>query len=286
MRLLVFGHSGQVATELRALAGPDLEIIALGRAAADLDDPEACAAAVAGTAAEAVINAAAFTAVDRAETEEEAATRINAAAPAAMARAAAAQGTPFLHISTDYVFSGAEGPPWREEDPPGPLSAYGRSKLAGERAVMAANPQAVILRTAWVFSAHGGNFVRTMLRLGAERDHLRVVDDQIGGPTPAAAIAAALVAIARARVAGAGAPGLFHFIGSPAVSWCGFAHEIMARAGLSTPVEAISTAEFPTPARRPANAVLDCSRIAAVYGLAQPDWRDGLDAVLAALKPA
>ncbi|RMF36480.1 MAG: dTDP-4-dehydrorhamnose reductase [Alphaproteobacteria bacterium] len=280
MRVLVFGRTGQLGRELAALAGPDLDIAALGREAADLTDAAACAAAVAETGADAVINAAAFTAVDRAEAEEAAATRINAEAPAAMAAAAAARGLPFLHVSTDYVFSGVAGRPWREDDAPGPLSAYGRSKLAGERAVMAAHPQAVILRTAWVFSAHGSNFVKTMLRLAAGRERLRVVDDQKGGPTPAAAIAEALIAIARARLAGAGAPGIFHFAGTPAVSWCGFAREILARAGLSTPVDAIASAEFPTPARRPANSVLDCARIRTVYGIAQPDWREGLDAVL------
>ncbi|MEM9196248.1 MAG: dTDP-4-dehydrorhamnose reductase [Pseudomonadota bacterium] len=288
MRLLVFGRTGQLATELAALAGPgaqpDLAITALGRDRADLTDPAACARAVAETPADAVINAAAFTAVDAAESEAATAHLVNAEAPGAMAAAAAARGIPFLHVSTDYVFSGSEGPPWRETVPVGPLSAYGRSKQAGEQAVLAAGGDAVILRTAWVFSAHGRNFVKTMLRLGAERPELTVVDDQLGGPTPAAAIAEALVTLARRRLAGAGTPGIFHFAGAPAVSWCGFARAIMERAGLPARVRGIPTAEFPTPARRPANSVLDCRHIEKVHGIAQPDWQAGLDRVLAALR--
>lgn len=294
MRLLLFGHTGQVATEIRRLAGPDLAVTALGRDRADLTDPAACAAAITGADADAVINAAAYTAVDRAEDEEALAHLVNATAPGAMARAAAARGLPFLHVSTDYVFDGQGGRPWREDDPTGPLGAYGRSKLAGERAVAAAGGVHVILRTAWVFAGHGSNFVATMLRVGRDRDRLTVVDDQLGGPTPAAAIAAALVTMARglseslAEGQGAGPEktGIFHFAGSPAVSWCGFAREIFARAGWEkTPaVDPIGTADWPTPAARPASSVLDCSRIERAWGIDRPDWHAGLGPVIAELR--
>jgi len=283
-KIIMFGETGQVATELRALAGPDLAVEALGRGRADLSDPAACAAAVAATDADVVINAAAYTAVDRAESEEDLATTINGDAPGAMARACAARGIPFLHVSTDYVFDGAGARPWREDDPVGPLGAYGRSKLAGERAVAAAGGPHAILRTSWVFSAHGANFVKTMLRLGAERDALRVVDDQRGGPTAAADIAAALVAIARAFAAGRGVTGVFHFSGAPTVSWREFAEAIFREAGLSVAVEPIAAADWPTPARRPANSALDCGRLAAAYGIGQPDWRVALAKVVAAVR--
>jgi dTDP-4-dehydrorhamnose reductase len=283
MRLLVFGRTGQVARALaRAAATQGITLAALGRAEADLADPAACARAIEEAAADAVINAAAYTAVDRAETEPDLAARINAEAPGAMARAAAARGLPFLHVSTDYVFDGTPGRPWREDDPTGPLGVYGASKLAGERAVAAAGGPHAILRTAWVFSADGTNFVKTMLRLGAGRDALRVVDDQRGGPTPADAIAGALLVVARTLAEGRGTSGVFHFAGAPAVSWADFAAAIFAaRGGPAAPrIERIASSDWPTPTRRPLNSVLDCSRIRAVYGIAQPDWRAHLPAVI------
>ncbi|MBY0397759.1 MAG: dTDP-4-dehydrorhamnose reductase, partial [Thermoleophilia bacterium] len=221
---------------------------------------------------------------DLAETEETAARIVNADAPGRMARAAARLGIPFLHISTDYVFDGRMGRAWREEDPVAPLGAYGRTKLDGERQVAGAGGPHVVLRTAWVFAAHGRNFVRTMLRLGAERPELRVVADQHGGPTPAADIAGALVAILGAFRDGRGTSGVFHYAGAPATTWADFAEAILAGAGLPARVTRIGTADFPTPARRPANSVLDCGRIARTYGIAQPDWRDGLRKVLAELE--
>jgi dTDP-4-dehydrorhamnose reductase len=279
MRLAVFGRTGQVATELaRALPGARF----ITRAEADFADPDAVARAARGLDADVVINAAAHTAVDRAEGEEALATTVNGDSPGALAAVLAGRGVPLLHISTDYVFDGAPGRAWREDDPVAPLGAYGRSKLAGERQVAAAGPDHVILRTAWVFSAHGGNFVKTMLRVGAERAVLRVVADQRGGPTPARDIAAALVTIARAMVAGRGVGGVFHFAGAPPVTWADFAEAILAASRLERKpqVERITTADYPTPARRPANSVLDCTRIADVYGIAQPDWRAGLAEVL------
>ena len=277
MRLLVFGRSGQVATELARRLPPGVTARFLGRDEADLTDPAACAAQIG--ACDAVINAAAWTTVDKAETEEAAATVVNGDAPAAMARACAAQGLPFLHISTDYVFDGAGDRPFRPDDPTGPLGAYGRSKLAGETGVRDSGAQALILRTSWVVSAHGTNFVKTMLRLGRERAALNVVADQIGGATPAAAIADALIAAARAMVAGAPG-GIHHFAGSPDISWADFAREIMVRAGLSCVIHDIPTSAYPTPARRPPNSRLDCSALEQAYGIGRPDWRAGLDDIL------
>ena len=277
MRILVFGQTGQVATELARRLPAGVTARFLGRDRADLSDPAACAAQVGDC--DAVINAAAWTAVDRAETEEAAATVVNGEAPAAIARACAAKGLPFLHISTDYVFDGAGDRPFRPDDPTDPLGAYGRSKLAGEIGVRDSGARALILRTSWVVSAHGANFVKTMLRLGRERDSLNVVADQVGGPTPAAAIADALFVAARAMVGGA-AGGTHHFSGAPDTSWADFARAIMARAGLSCTINDIPTSAYPTPARRPANSRLDCSALAAAFGIARPDWRAGLDDIL------
>ncbi len=284
MRALIFGTTGQVARELALTAG-EATFVALGRDRADLSDPDACAAAVAAHDADVVINAAAYTAVDLAEDERDLAYAINAEAPGAMARAAAEKGVPFLHVSTDYVFDGAPGRPWRESDPTGPLGVYGASKLAGEEAALAAGGDATILRTAWVFSSHGKNFVKTMLAYGRDRDEMRVVGDQRGGPTPARAIAEALWTIARARRAGQGAPGVYHFAGAPAVSWAEFAEAIFAETGWEKRprVTAIATADWPTRAARPPNSVLDCGAIAEAFGIPQPDWRAGLARVLVEL---
>ena len=279
MKALVFGQSGQVAREL-ARRLPQAQF--LGRAEADLSDPAACAAAVLASDCEAVINAAAWTAVDAAEGDEAAATVVNGAAPAAMAQAAAARGVPFLHVSTDYVFDGAGDRPFHPDRPTGPLGAYGRSKLAGEVGVRAAGGRHLILRTSWVFSAHGANFVKTMLRLGREREVLRVVADQVGGPTPAAAIAEALIAAADALRDGA-AGGTHHFAGAPDVSWADFARAIMAEARLSCRIEDIASSEYPTPARRPLNSRLDCQGFEMAYGVPRPDWRQGLAEVVTEL---
>jgi dTDP-4-dehydrorhamnose reductase len=279
MRALVFGKTGQVAQELARLL-PDAQF--LGRDQADLMDPAACEAAVLASDSDLVINAAAWTAVDKAEAEEAAATMVNGQAPAAMAQAAAAKGVPFLHVSTDYVFDGAGYQPFQPEHPTAPLGAYGRSKLAGEVGVRAAGGQHLILRTSWLFSAHGANFVKTMLRLGADRDVLRVVADQIGGPTPAAAIAKALVVAAAALKDGA-AGGTHHFSGAPDASWADFARAVMDRAGLACRVEDIATADYPTPARRPHNSRLDCTAFEASFGVPRPDWRQGLYSVMTEL---
>ncbi|MBY0350624.1 dTDP-4-dehydrorhamnose reductase [Tabrizicola sp.] len=276
MRLLVFGKTGQVARELQRLA-PDATF--MGRNEADLLNPAACARAITATDASAVINAAAWTAVDKAETEEAAATVVNGEAPAAMARAAAAKGIPFLHISTDYVFDGAGDQPFTPDYPTAPQNAYGRSKMAGEQGVRAAGGPHLILRTSWVVSAHGANFVKTMLRLGAERETLNVVANQIGGPTPAAAIADALLTAAKSMIQGAPG-GTHHFSGTPDTSWAGFARAIMTEANLPCQINDIPTTEYPTPAKRPLNSRLDCSAFTSAFGIPRPDWRLGLKAIV------
>ncbi|MDF1726197.1 MAG: dTDP-4-dehydrorhamnose reductase [Sulfitobacter sp.] len=278
--ILIFGQSGQVARELALLEGTHC----LGRADVDLELPELCAEAIHTHAPRAVINAAAYTAVDRAEEEEGLATRINAEAPAAMAQACAARGIPLVHISTDYVFDGEGAEPRQPDAPTAPVNAYGRSKLAGEEAVRRSGAIHAILRTSWVVSAHGNNFVKTMLRLGAERDSLTIVADQIGGPTGAREIAAACH-----RIAGQvqGAPeqsGTYHFAGSPDTSWADFARAIFDRAGLDCTVTDIPTSDYPTPARRPLNSRLDCSTTQAAFGIERPDWRATLDHILTDLK--
>lgn len=284
MTILVFGKTGQVALELQALAPVVVPLIALGREEADLTTPGACAAAIEHYSPKAVINAAAYTAVDRAEDEEVLATQINSAAPAEMARACSERDIPFVHLSTDYVFDGSGDAPWRPEDRVAPISAYGRSKLAGELGVVEAGGRYAILRTSWVFSAHGQNFVKTMLRLGSERDQLRVVADQIGGPTPAAAIAQACLTIVKQLAEDPTKAGTYHFAGAPNASWADFARAIFAQAGLACDVVDIGTADYPTPARRPANSRLDCSATEPVFGIKQPNWQDGLAADLQELK--
>ena len=280
--IILIGRTGQVATEVQRQR-PAVRV--LGRDICELSDPPAAATALAQVigGATAVINAAAWTAVDRAEAEEPAALTVNATGPGALARVAAAAGVPFLHISTDYVFDGAGTAAFAPAAPTGPLSAYGRTKLAGEVAIRAAGGPHVILRTSWVFSAHGANFVKTMLRLGAERPAMNVVADQTGGPTPAAAIAAALLSIADAFATGQGHSGTFHLSGAPDVTWADFARATMAQANLPATVADIPTSAYPTPARRPGNSRLDCTSLTYAYGIARPDWRAGLDDVLADL---
>lgn len=272
MRILVFGKTGQVATELQRCA----DVRAFGRDQADLAQPDQCAQIIRATKPEVVINAAAHTAVDRAENEEALAQVINGDAPGVMARTAAEVGAKFLHVSTDYVFDGSGTVPWKPSDPTNPLGAYGRTKREGERQIIASGAESVILRTSWVFSAHGANFVKTMLRLGAERPNLNIVCDQIGGPTSAASIAAALLTIAGAQ----GPTGIYHFAGQPNVSWADFAREIFRKAGISCDVADIPSADYPTPAERPKNSRLDCTSLFNDYGIQTPDWRADLDGVI------
>ena len=276
MTILVFGQTGQVARELAML--PD--ILCLGRDQADLSDPAACAAAIEAHAPRAVINAAAYTAVDKAEEEEALATVINGDAPGAMAQACTKMDIPFVHISTDYVFEGGGEAAWNPSDPTGPLGAYGRSKLTGEKAVQNAGGTYAILRTSWVISAHGNNFVKTMLRLGADRDALTIVADQIGGPTGAREIAAACHTIAQHLISDPKKSGVYHFAGAPDCSWADFARAIFEQAGLTCIVTDIPSSDYPTPAVRPLNSRMDCSATEVVFGVKRPDWNESLTGIL------
>lgn len=289
MKVLILGTSGQVGTELMRAAWPqDTELVGLARPDVDMARPETVEAAVAGHAPDLVVNATAYTAVDKAESDRDAAFAVNRDGPGRLAAACAARGVPLIHISTDYVFDGTKPAPYTEEDPVAPLGAYGASKEAGEAAVRAACPRHVILRTSWVYAAHGANFVRTMLRLGAEREEMRVVADQHGAPTAASDIAAAIVTIA-GRIAeakgGRDVPwGTYHFTGTGETTWHGFAERIFRRLKTATGrrprLQAIATADYPTPARRPANSRLDCARIRTAFGIEAPRWEDSLDRVL------
>ncbi len=277
--ILVFGNTGQVGIELTKLEG----VRSLSRAEADLSNPDACAKIIRETECVAVINAAAYTAVDNAEEDEAAARVINADAPAAMARAAADKSVPFVHISTDYVFDGAGETPFAPSDPTGPLGAYGRTKLAGEDAVREAGGVYAILRTSWVFSRHGNNFVKTMLRLAESRDHLTIVADQHGGPTPASAIAAACHSIAHQLIEAPEKAGITHFSGAPDTTWADFARAIFEENGKPVTVEDIPTSAYPTPAARPLNSRLNCNSTRITFGLERPDWHAALRNVLTQL---
>ncbi len=275
----MFGKTGQVASEVRRHAGKH-EIIVLDRTAADLMSPTSCAKIVLDCDADLVLNAAAYTSVDQAETEPEKATCINASSPGAIARAAKQRGLPFLHISTDYVFDGSAARPWQASDRPNPQNVYGHSKLLAEIAITECAAQAVILRTSWVFSAHGNNFVKTMLRLGRERDELSVVDDQIGGPTAASDIAQTLLNIAEQMCADSSKRGIYHYSGAPDVSWKRFASEIFALSNSNICLKGIPTSAYATTARRPLNSRLDCAPICVDFGIQRPNWKSSLANVL------
>ena len=293
MRILVIGRTGQVARELDRTVWPAGWTVACrGRDVLDLARPGSVLEPVMAFRPALVINAAACTAVDRAESEPQHAFAVNRDGAAAVAAAAARIRAPVIHLSTDYVFSGdrtAGG--YAETDPTGPRSVYGASKLAGEIAVRDRQPDSVILRTSWVFSAHGANFVRTMLRLGAERPEIRVVNDQTGCPTAAADIAATVVILAR-RILDGTAPsfGVLNLCGTGPVTWFGFAGEIFRQAGrCGCPVPSlvpIATSDWPAAAPRPTRSVLDCARIAALHGIVPRPWQVGLSEVLAQLLPS
>jgi dTDP-4-dehydrorhamnose reductase len=284
MRVLVAGREGQVARALMARLGADgHQVTALEPPELDITSAASIAAAMEAARPDLVVNAAAYTAVDRAEDQVEIAHAVNRDGAGLLAAAAAAAGAPFVHFSTDYVFDGAKGTPYVETDPVNPLGVYGRSKEEGERAALAANPRSVVLRTAWVCSADGANFVKTMLRLTNERDELRIVADQHGAPTFAADLADAVAVMAPrlcAAAAGDDAFGLFHLSGQPHTTWHGFTAEILAQAGArghKVPrLTAIATADYPTRAVRPPDGRMDCSKIARIHGIAAADWRVSL----------
>ena len=274
--ILVFGKTGQVAAELQFYN----DVHTLCRDEANLSNPISCADAIRRYNPRAVINAAAYTAVDKAEKDETRANTINGEAPGTMASACAELDIPFVQISTDYVFDGLGTRPWSVIDTPNPKNAYGRSKLKGEQAIRATGCVHVILRTSWVVSAHGNNFVKTMRRLSATNDRLTVVDDQIGGPTCARDIAQTCLAIIEQLIQNPSKSGIYHYSGQPNVSWCQFANAIFEQMDSKTIASPIPTTEYPTPALRPLNSRLDCEATKNTFGIAQPFWRDGIKEIL------
>ncbi|HDS1757353.1 dTDP-4-dehydrorhamnose reductase [Pseudomonas sp. M5] len=281
MRVLVCGHNGQVAQALKTQLAGLGEIHLLGRDQLDLAQPEALREPLRQLAPGLIINAAAYTAVDQAETEPDTAFAINAQAPGVLAEEALRLGAPLIHYSTDYVFDGEKATPYSEQDVPNPLGVYGRSKLAGEQAIAAVGGAHLILRTSWVYSLHGRNFLLTMQRLLQEKPQLRVVDDQIGAPTWATTIALSTRALIERWQAGrAGAWGTYHLAAQGQTSWFGFAQaigeQLKARGLPCAELLPIPSSEYPTPARRPANSRLDCSRLAREWGVTLPHWQQAL----------
>lgn len=293
MSILLLGKDGQVGWQLQRSLAPHGQVVACGRAECDLSDLQRIRSLVREIKPSVIVNASAYTAVDKAESEPELARRINAEAPAVLAEEAAELGALLVHYSTDYVYAGSKSAPYVETDPVAPQSVYGSTKLAGEEAIRAVGGKSLIFRTSWVFGARGGNFVKTILRLAREKRALNVVDDQVGSPTPAALIATvtgvALAMLRRGQLLENGENRLYHLAAARPVSWCEFAQTIVELAGqmpgfdLQLKAEAIrpiTTSEYPTPARRPANSRLDCSRLEADFGLQMPDWQPYLARML------
>lgn len=285
-RILITGGTGQVGTELLSCLWPsDIELVAPTRQELDLSQCGTIGTYISQGAFSAVVNCGAYTAVDKAESEILAAWKINALAPAALAAATKLAGIPLVHLSTDYVFDGSKSEPYTEDDPVAPLGVYGASKEAGEQAVRTGNPRHIILRTAWVFSPYNSNFVKTMLRLGQEKDLIRVVDDQSGCPTSASDIAAVVRRIVVRLIDDLKAPvGTYHFVNGGAASWCTFALGLFTMreaAGFKVPqIEAIATKDYPTPARRPSNSQLSTEKLKRDYGVQPRDWATALEDVI------
>ena len=277
--ILIFGKTGQVARELRSAR----DVLALDRNLTDLSNPSSCYDAIKIHTPEAVINAAGYTNVDKAESEENLATIVNANSPKAMAQACETLKIPLVHLSTDYVFDGTGDQPWQPKDVPNPQNAYGRSKKIGEDCIRAVGSTHGILRTSWVVSSHGNNFVKTMLNLSENRDALSVVADQIGGPTPAKDIAKACLQIVEQLRQDPSKSGTYHFSGTEDVSWADFATEIFKQTGRLVSVLPIPTCDYPTPAVRPLNSRLDCRKTGEVFSIDRPDWRIGLNDILSEL---
>mgnify|MGYP001627303256 CR=1 FL=1 len=293
MKILLFGCNGQVGWELQRSLAPLGEVVALGSAGegglvGDFRDPEGVLRTLRQVRPDAVVNAAAYTAVDRAESDAETAQQVNALTPGLLAEAAQALGAWFVHYSTDYVFDGGGARPWREDDPTGPLSVYGRTKLAGEQRIVAANPRHLVLRTSWVYAARGGNFAKTMLRLARERERLTVIDDQSGAPTGADLLADITAHALRSLAGGAGRPGIYHAAAAGETTWNGYARFVVGKAQQygqilkagPEQVERVPTSAFPTPARRPHNSRLDTSRLRETFGLSLPPWEQGVARML------
>lgn len=292
MRIFVTGHRGMLGSDLvPALGAAGMTVLGLDAPRVDVTDAAATAAALTDLKPDVVINCAAYTAVDKAESEPVRAFAVNRDGAANLARACSHAGAKLVHVSTDYVFDGAAARPYREDDPTNPLGIYGRSKREGEERVAELLADHVIVRTSWLFGAHGHSFVRTIRRLALERDELKVVADQRGCPTWTGHLAGALVAVARALAGGAAPPrGIFHYCGDGETTWHGFAEaivrEVARRRGKSPPVRAIETAAYPTPGRRPAYSVMDCARIERAFGVRPEPWAGGLAAVMDDLEGA
>lgn len=286
--ILVFGEQGQVATELRiAAAAQQIDLRTVSSKECDFKQPEQVVAFLESAPDDSiVINAAAYTAVDQAESDVDAAMQINAHTPGVVAKTCQKRGFKLIHISTDYVFPGDQKRGYREHEPTGPLGVYGKSKLLGEHQILDNLDQAIILRTSWVFSAHGKNFVKTMVRLGADRDSLSVVADQRGGPTSAESIAKTCLTLAE-RIEGlkpnSDLWGVYHYCGKPATTWHEFADEIFRQTKQNVVVNPITTDQYPTPVRRPANSVLACGKLLKNFDIGQPDWVEDLSKVVAQL---
>lgn len=286
MRILVTGKDGQVAQALAEQAKGH-ELVFAARPAFDLAQPATIEATVARVHPDLIISAAAYTAVDKAESEPEIAMAINGDGAGALARAGAKIGAPIIHLSTDYVFDGSLDRPWREEDPTGPLGVYGATKLAGEQAVQASGADHAVVRLAWVYSPFGNNFVKTMLRLAETRDALNVVEDQQGCPSSALDIATAVLAVIDHWQRDGASKGVYHFAGTGETNWADFARAIFAESarhgGPTADVAGIPSAGYPTPAKRPANSRLDCTRFAETFGYRAPAWQDSLAIVIGRL---
>lgn len=296
MTILLLGKDGQVGWQLQRSLAPHGRLVACGRAECDLSDLSQLRALVRRVQPSVIVNATAYTAVDKAESEPALAQLINCEAPGVLAEEAASLDALLVHYSTDYVYDGLKAAPWVESDPTGPQSAYGRSKLAGEDAIRAVAGKSLIFRTSWVFGEHGANFVKTILRLAREKESLNVVADQFGSPTPAALIATvtgiALALLARGQRLAKGENRLYHLAAARPVSWCDFARTIVELAAerpgcdlrlRPAAIKAITTAEYPTPARRPANSRLDCRKLEADFALQMPDWQPYLERMLVQL---
>jgi dTDP-4-dehydrorhamnose reductase len=280
MRILLTGPTGQIGSALLDTLPSLGEVVPLDRSELDLSRPDTVRAAVRATRPDVIVNAAAYTAVDQAEREESLAFRVNRDGPAVLAEEAAKLGALLVHFSTDYVFDGHKTTPYVEDDIPNPLNVYGKSKLAGERAIVSGGCRYLILRTSWIYGPQGRNFMLTILRAAKERSELRVVDDQVGTPTSSLAIARATVELLHGRPAG-----VYHLSAAGKTTWCGFAREILARAGTATRVLPIRSEEYPAAARRPHNSLLDNSRLQTAFGVRLRPWEEQLDEVMAARSP-
>lgn len=292
MRILLFGKNGQVGWELQRSLAPLGEAIALGSRdtqwAADFADPERLADTVRSLRPQVIVNAAAYTAVDKAEADAETARRVNALAPGVLAESAAACGALLVHYSTDYVFDGTGHAPWREGDATGPLNVYGATKLEGEQRIVQSGVRHLILRTSWVYGARGGNFAKTMLRLAGERERLSVIDDQFGAPTGADLLADLTAHMIRATLADPSLTGLYHAAAAGETTWNGYARHVIAFAhahgvalkATAESVQAVPTSAYPTPARRPHNSRLDTTRLRQAFGLHLPPWQLGVERML------